>query len=151
MCALPAVRNMISKVRDVCLFCRNSLSIQEWSFDFYCSSRCNWRIKTQTIAKLCKTTWAEWHETYTHFYQKYIFIYLFGEVLISHTNDLHRDIDYQDGRYATDWDCKSKQESFLYAGLNNFIWFYHHFPDCLSNAVTLGRYHCQASKQGYWH
>ena len=115
-CALPAVKNMIAKVRDVSLFFRNSPKRNDL-LTFIVHHGVTEESKHKPLLELCRTRWAERHETYTCFYQTYVYLVKSFEVI---AYDLHRD-DYQDGKYATDWDYKSKQEaSSLLASITSF-------------------------------
>ena len=115
-CALPAVRNMIAKVKEVSLFFKNSPKRNDLLI-FIVHHGVTEESKRKSLLELCRTRWAERHEAHTRFYQTYVYIVKSFEVI---AYDLHRN-EYQDGKYATNWDNKSKQEaSSLLAAITSF-------------------------------
>ncbi|XP_072037479.1 52 kDa repressor of the inhibitor of the protein kinase-like [Amphiura filiformis] len=72
-CKLQPVRNMIDKLKAVCLFFENSPKrngMLEAIYNKFIPDK----KKRKPLLDLCKTRWAERDEAYQHFYQSYQFI-----------------------------------------------------------------------------
>lgn len=108
---LPVIRNVVDKVKSVCLFFLNSpkhnnLLMEVVSENVHPSKR-------SPLIDLCKTRWAARHSAYEHFYSCYTFLVTCCEVI---GLGLHASTLSDNYSNAT-WDAesKSKASSLLYA------------------------------------
>ena len=111
-CTLTAVRNMVDKLKECCLFFnkspkRESLLIHIITHDEPESKR------KKPLLNLCKTRWAERHDAYNHFRQSFKHIIACLEVIV---HGLHYDKDL-----LGPWQHETKRRgSSLLAALTDF-------------------------------
>jgi len=74
--------------------------------------------KWKALLDLCKTRWAERHNTYQHFYQVYTFIVEALEMIG------HRQHPEEHGDLYTDWDTASRSEAQqILASITTPVWY----------------------------
>ena len=101
-CKLTAIRNMLDKLTETCLFFRDS-SKRTSLLEQIVSKSVMQTYKRKAILDLCKTRWAMRHTACSHFCTSYVFIVKALDVI---AHDLHREEVselFQDG-----WDPSSR-------------------------------------------
>ena len=84
---LTAIRNMLDKLTETCLFFRDSPK-RTSILEEIVSKSVMQTDKRKAVLDLCKTRWAMRHTAYSHFYISYVFIVKALEVI---THGLHRE------------------------------------------------------------
>ena len=84
---LTAIRNMLDKLTETCLFFRDSPKRTSLLEEIVSKSVMQ-TDKRKAIIDLCKTLWTMYHTTYSHFYASYVFIVKALEVI---AHDLHHE------------------------------------------------------------
>ena len=100
---LPAIRNVLDKMKTTCLYFLNSQKRNRLLSEIVSKSIAE-ASRRKPLVDLRKTRWAEGHSAYQRFYQCFIFIIKSLEVICMglHTSDLT-------GNFATaSWDHDSK-------------------------------------------
>ena len=105
-CKLPSIRNVIDKMKLVCLYFNNSPK-REGLLKAIISSEIPDAKQRKPLLNLCVTRWAARHESYQHFYQAFVFMVKAFEVI---AYGIHGEMEglelYMDG-----WDSDSKKEA----------------------------------------
>ena len=114
-CALPTIRNVVDKVKSVCMFFLNSPKRNNLLIELV--SKGVHPTKRLPLIDLCKTRWAARQSAYEHFYSCYTFLVSSLEVIAF---GLHKETLSDNYNNAT-WDAesKSKASSFVYS-ITNF-------------------------------
>ena len=105
-CGIPIVRNIIDKVKSVCLFFLNSPKRNKLLLELVTNGTVE-GTKRKPLLELCKTRWAARHEAYQHFYQCYTFLIKSFEVIAL---NLHLETLSNNFSTAT-WDADSKSNA----------------------------------------
>ena len=114
-CKIPAVRNMIDIMRQICVFFNSSPKRQGLLTQIITTQETH-PSRRKPLLQLCKTRWTERHEAYQHFYQAYFFIVKSLE-LIAHK--LHQDL--VPNIYLDGWDTDSRAKaSGMLKGMTSF-------------------------------
>ncbi|XP_041362805.1 52 kDa repressor of the inhibitor of the protein kinase-like [Gigantopelta aegis] len=108
-CNIPEVRNMIDKLKNCCLFFRNSPKRNEL-LELITAIKVENQTRRKTLIDLCRTRWAERQNAYQHFYQCYFFIVDALQVIgykmhLEEYNGLH------EGFAELYWDWKTQTRS----------------------------------------
>ena len=111
-CGLGVVRNVIDKMKAICLYFHNSPKRNKLLQEIV-SKNIPQASKRSPILDLCKTRWAARHLAYQHFYQSFKYIVMAFEAIAFGS---HQDILSGDFANAS-WDAESKTKamSFLNA------------------------------------
>ena len=111
-CALPVVRNVLDRMKAMCLFFLNSPKRNELLIEVVTGNVIE-PGRRKPLIDLCKSRWAERHSAFQHFYQYYKFIVVTLEVigLGLHKNELSN--NFKDGTW--DMDSKSQATSLLHS------------------------------------
>lgn len=105
-CALPQVRNVISRLQQCCRFFLNSPK-RSGLLELIVNQNVVDAAKRKPLLDLCKTRWAERHSAYQHFYQAFVFIVEALEMI-----GFKRHLAKYGDKYA-DWDpasCSDAQQ-----------------------------------------
>lgn len=103
-CKLTAIRNVIDKMKAVCLFFNNSPK-REGLLKAIITNDVEDSSKRKPLLNLCVTRWAARHEAYQHFYQAFSYMVKAFE-FIAHS--LHQDgLETYQGR----WDNDTKRDA----------------------------------------
>ena len=118
-CALPEVCNVLDKLKHCCRFFQLSPKRNGLLELIVYNRATNVHVTKQKA--LCKTRWAEHHNTYQHFYQAYTFIVEALE-MIGHGQHIE-----EHGDLYTDWDTASRSEAQqILASITTSVWY--NFP-----------------------
>ena len=113
-CSLPVIRNVVDKVKAVCMFFLNSPKRNNLLIEVV--GKVSHPTKRAPLIDLCKTRWAARHCAYEHFYSCYTSLVTCCEVigLGQHKDTLSNDF------CSASWDIESKKkaEPLLYALLD---------------------------------
>jgi hypothetical protein len=113
-CTLPVIRNVIDKIKGVCMFFLNSPKRNNLLIEVI--SKVSHPTKRAPLIDLCKTRWAARHCAYEHFYSCYTSLVTCCEVI---GLGQHKDT-LSDNFCTASWDAESKKkaEPLLYALLD---------------------------------
>ena len=103
-CSNTDVRNMIDKLKAMCLYFKYSPKRQGLLEHIITKNAPG--SKRKPLLNLCKTCWAEHQEAYTHFNDSYLHLVTAFEEIV---RGLHSDILDEDFRAA--WDAKTRQDA----------------------------------------
>ena len=118
-CALPEVCNVLDNLKHCCRFFQLSPKRNGLLELIVYNRATNVHVTKQKA--LCKTRWAEHHNTYQHFYQAYAFIVEALEMIG------HRQYIEEHGDLYTDWDTASRSEAQqILASITTSVWY--NFP-----------------------
>ena len=105
-CSLPNVRNVIDKMKAVCIFFRFSPK-RENLLNCIIQQKVIDTVRRKALLDLCRTRWAERHEAYSHFYQSFIYIVAALEVIVYG----HSDVTELEQSASSSWDSSSKSDA----------------------------------------
>ena len=104
-CGLGVVRNVIDKMKAICLYFHNSPKRNKLLQEIV-SKNIPQASKRSPILDLCKTRWAARHLAYQHFYQSFKYIVMAFEAIAFGS---HQDILSGDFANAS-WDAESQDQ-----------------------------------------
>ena len=105
-CKLPSIRNMIDKMKSVCLHF-NNIPKREVLLKAIISSEIPDANQRKPLLNSCVTRWAARHESYQHFYQAFVFMVKAFEVI---AYGMHGEMEGLE-LYMAGWDSDSKKEA----------------------------------------
>lgn len=106
-CQLPAVRNTIDSMKEICRFFNNSPK-REGLLKCIVLFHTSDDSKRKPLLNLCVTRWAERNSAYSHFYDAYVFMVTALEVI---AYNLHQEDGYNPTFVAASWDTNSKKDA----------------------------------------
>lgn len=129
-CKLPSIRNVIDKMKAVCLFFNNSPK-REGLLKAIILRDIPDTNKRKPLLNLCVTRWAVRHESYKHFYQAYVYMVKAFEVI---AYGMHEDLNQME--LFKDWNNDSKKDA---SGLLQSITSFDFIINFLILYMTLAR------------